>query len=92
MFTTTSCTDSNLVTAHIVKQISAEQQQQQRSTTSRAAWRVSAMQGCAVSLTSRGNWVDSHTRMIPLTKTLRNAPEETRLSLQASSEQQDYCK
>jgi len=30
--------------------------------------------------------------MTPLPKTLRNASKETKLSLQASSEQQAYCK
>lgn len=92
MFTTTSSIDFNLVTARIVKQISVEQQQQKRSTTSRAAWHISATQGCTVFLTSRGSRVDSRTRTIPLTKTLRNASKETRLSLQASSEQRAYCK
>lgn len=93
MFTTTSSIDFNLVTAHIVKQISVEQQQQQqRSTTSRAAWHISAVRGCALFLTRRGSRVDSHTRTIPLTKTLRNASKETQLSLQASSEQWAYCK
>lgn len=91
MFTTTSSIDFNLVTARIVKQISVERQQQ-RSTTSRAAWHISATQGCTVFLTSRGSRVDSRTRTIPLTKTLRNASKETRLSLQASSEQWAYCK
>lgn len=93
MFTTTSSTDFNLVTAHIVKQISEEQpQQQKKPTPSRAAWHISAIQGWTVFLTSRGSRVDSHTRMIPLTKTLRNASKETGLSLQASSEQWVYCK
>lgn len=49
------------------------------------------MQGCTVFLTGRGSRVDSHTRTIPLTKTLRNASKETSL-LQASSEQCAYCK
>lgn len=92
MFTTTSSINFNLVTAYIVKQISVEQQQQKRSTTARAAWHVSALQGCTVFLTSRGSGVDSHTKMIPLTKTLRNASKEVELSLQASSEQWVYCK
>lgn len=94
MFTTTSSIDFSLVTALIVKQISVEQRQQQqkRSTTSHAAWHISAIQGCTVFLTSRGSRVDSHTRTIPLTKTLRNASKETGLSLQASSEQWAYCK
>lgn len=94
MFTTTSSIDFNLVTAHIVKQISMEQQQQQQqqSTTSHAAWHISAVQGCTVFLTGRGSRVDSHTRTIPLTKTLRNASKETGLFLQASSEQWAYCK
>lgn len=93
MFTTTSSIDFHLVTAHIVKQISVEQQQQQqRSTTSHAAWHISALQGCTVFLTGRGSRVDSHTRTIPLTKTLRNASKEISLFLQASSEQWAYCK
>lgn len=77
-----------------MKQISVEQQQEQqkRSTTSRAVWHISAAQGRAVFLTSRGSRADSHTRMLSLTKTLRNASKETGLSLQASSEQQAYCK
>lgn len=91
MFTITSSIDFNLVTAHIVKQISEEQQQQRRSTTSRAVWHISAVQGCTVCLTGRGSRVVSHSRTIPLTKTLRNASKETGL-LQASSEQWAYCK
>lgn len=90
MFTTTSSVDFNLVTAHIVKQISVEQQQQRRSTTSCAAWHISAIQGCTVFLTVKGSRVDSHTRTIPLTKTLRNASKKT--FLQASCEQQSYWK
>lgn len=50
------------------------------------------MQSCAVFLTNRGSQADSHRRMTPLPKTLRNASKETKLSLQASSEQQAYCK
>jgi len=94
MFTTTSSNDFNLGTAHVVKEISVEQQQQQQqqSATSRAARRVSAIQGYTVFLTSRGSRADSHTRTIPLTKTLRYASKETGLSLQASSEQRAYCK
>lgn len=45
-----------------------------------------------VFLTGRGSRVDSHTRTIPLTKTLRNASKEIGRYLQASSEQWSYCK